>query len=133
MEIIHGIIVLYKQVGEKVVLVGILTDDSRYIKGYIQLFANEMSASVGQQVIAHMQTAGSTKFIIDSAENYMPALFWQDHSKLTKLMRVLNCVTRLPENVAFDGLYDKFLNVIAKMVVEEAVLDEWESYVHGLV
>ncbi len=126
---IHGIIVFYKQVSERIVAIGVLCDDNRYIKGYVQSY--EAHYSIGQQIVAHFTPP--FRFEIDSAENYMPTLFWHNKENLTKLMCVFNLAAQLPENMHFDGLYDKFLNIIARISIEQGVLAEWEHYVLNLL
>jgi len=137
MKTIHGIVVFYRNCNENTALIGIATDESVYIKGYIQLIKDNQDnvvVALGQQVVVH---AAGNKFVLDSAENYVPVLFWQDMKKLTSLMRVMDVIAKLPENMHFENLYENFLQVLAKLSVDVAdyqtFVDEWEGYVFSLL
>lgn len=136
-QTIHGIVVFYKNCNENAALVGIVSDESVYVKGYIQLIKDNQDnvvVALGQQVVVH---AVGNKFVLDSAENYVPVLFWQDIQKLTSLMRVMHSIAKLPENMHFENLYENFLQVLAKLSVGVAdyqtLIDEWEGYVFSLL
>jgi hypothetical protein len=126
---IHGIIILYKIYNEHNSFMGILTDESFYIKGYVK----RDNYSPGQQVIGRFHTfSGYLKIFIDSVENSMGMLFWNNKEKLSNLIHVLNSIDTLPENIQFDGLYDKFLSTIAAISVDEINLKEWDKYIFNL-
>lgn len=135
-NIIKGIIVSYKEHGENSALIGLLSDESFYIKGWLDLskakVGDRQAISVGMQIVVHKyERNDNVRFVIDSVEHSIMSLFMNRPSKMHYLLNVISKVHLLPENTIISNLYSKFLKIIAKLEVGEdckEILQEWEAF-----
>lgn len=131
-KIIHGIIISHKQYGDKNAFIAVLSDESCIVKGWVK--RDYMNYELGSQIIAQVHIKNDmVKLFIDSIENSIGMLFWNDLKKLTSLHKAIALLNILPENVFFKGLYDQFLKIVAKISISDIQNSDIQTINHDLV
>lgn len=135
-NIIKGIIVSYKEHGENSALIGLLSDESFYIRGWLDLsktyVGDRQAISIGMQIVVHKyERNDNVRFVLDSVEHSMMSLFMTHPAKLHYLLSIISKINLLPEHTIISNLYSKFLKIIARLEVGDdyqEILEEWEAF-----
>lgn len=142
-EIVRGIIVNTRNFNENDLLISVVLENSKYVRGYMKeirkdnLQRNSNSAcAIGQQVVMIMYIKDNSlpHFYLDSIENSLIYLFLHNHEKLEILNKIFKYTNRIPENTEYENLYDNFLHTI-KLVAQdhEEAYRFWSDCVDRLI
>ena len=127
-EKISGIVIGLKRYSEDAFLVSIITLDSMHKKGWLKQKSIKDNLHVGQFLDLNIYTSENqlSKFFILSKGNSLLQVFFNDLAKLNFISNILKDLLKLPQGIAFDGLYEKILYIIKQPLTTRE--SEWQKY-----
>lgn len=139
---ILGIIVKIRSYGEKDLLINILLENDMHVRGYLRNLREKkeydqnvsQNYCIGMQVmLCFYQKDGEYNFGIDSVENSLVSLFWNDGEKLSQLNCLLDSVSKIHLNAINDNLYENFLNAVKAIAKgDNFTIDKFSNSLIGL-
>ncbi len=137
-SLIEGIVVYQKPFNEKNFLIGVLTVDSIYLKGWVESKNVSKNVFIGQKIIFTSYTNDNTGFsyfkILDTEENLIE-IFMNDWQKMLALNKILESINQIKENVEVKNLYNELKNILIKLKKENdlSLIDTtWQNYLNSM-
>lgn|GEM_PF-3121464 len=142
-EIVRGIIVGARGYNESDLLLSILLEDSRYIRGYLSQIRRDnlkknsnCHCAIGQQVVLIIQEKNQNfpHFYLDSIENSLIYLFFGHPEKLEILNEIFKLTNRLPQNIEHKNLYENFLETLKLLSSDPSKsLNFWKNHIEKIL
>lgn len=129
-KIVSGIVVWMRTYSDNNVLIGVLLENSQYIKKYCQM--RNHKCALGQQIVLKIYGEQQNKIFIESIENSMLQIFWNNSSVLSELLEIFKVIDKVPQNIKIDSLYDKFLQTIQSIENKKST-DDFKKYLKSLM